>query len=360
MPLYKKEVNLPHSKDRPQGILVHCPESSRRYFGRLFADSFVALPRNTPGIAALPESDPDLATQPTFSRLENSVTKKDLMRLSQWLLGRYVRSLKKRRPSKIILDLDSTDDHTHGQQEFSFYHGYYRNHILHPLLIFDADTGDLVCVVLRPGNKGAASHIVPILKRVVEAIRQGVGTDVEIEIRADSGFATPRLYEFCEGEENQLQYVIGLSRNLACSEWSSRCWIRLGCSSLSWRKNSVSLTSFFIEPKSWDRSRRVIVKVEVDQRGINRRFVVTNRDDLCSQSLYDHYTNRGQTENFIKAFARLTDDANQFRNPSRINDTNFPDSTLGTGVFSTKNRGHGGLRTAWRTGIRRADWNESG
>ena len=67
----------------------------------------------------LPESDPDLATQPTFSRLENSVTKKDLMRLSRWLLGCYVRSLKKRRPSKIILDLDSTDDHTHGQQEFS-------------------------------------------------------------------------------------------------------------------------------------------------------------------------------------------------------------------------------------------------
>ena len=157
----------------------------------------------------LPESDPDLATQPT-SRLENSVTKKDLMRLSQWLLGRYVRSLKKRRPSKIILDLDSTDDHTHGQQEFSFYHGYYRNHILQ--LIFDADTGDLVCVVLRPQQGGCLSH-----RAHSEAsrggIRQGVGTDVEIEIRADSGFATPRLYEFCEGEENQLQYVIGLSRN---------------------------------------------------------------------------------------------------------------------------------------------------
>ena len=43
-------------------------------------------------------------------------------------------------------------------------------------------------------------------------------------------------------------------------------------------------------------------KHQVHQRGINRRFVVTNRDDLCSQSLYDHYTNRGQTENFIKAF----------------------------------------------------------
>ena len=69
------------------------------------------------------------------------------MRLSRWLLRRYVRSLKKRRPAKIILDLDSTDDHTHGQQELAFYHGYYRNHILHPLLIFDAATGDLVCAV---------------------------------------------------------------------------------------------------------------------------------------------------------------------------------------------------------------------
>ena len=250
----------------------------------------------------LPESDPDLATQPTFSRLENSVTKKDLMRLSRWLLGRYVRSLKKRRPAKIILDLDSTDDHTHGQQEFSFYHGYYRNHILHPLLIFDADTGDLVCAVLRPGNKGAASHIVPILKRVVEAIRQAVGTDVEIEIRADSGFATPRLYEFCECEENKLQYVIGLSRNPRLQRVVEPLLDSTRLRFVELEEKQRQFDEFLYRAHSWDRSRRVIVKVEVDQRGINRRFVVTNRDDLCSQSLYDHYTNRGQTENFIKAF----------------------------------------------------------
>ena len=224
------------------------------------------------------------------------------MRLSRWLPGRYVRSLKKRRPSKIILDLDSTDDHTHGQQEFSFYHGYYRNHILHPLLIFDADTGDLVCAVLRPGNKGAASHIVPILKRVVEAIRQAVGTDVEIEIRADSGFATPRLYEFCECEENKLQYVIGLSRNPRLQRVVEPLLDSTRLRFLELEEKQRQFDEFLYRAHSWDRSRRVIVKVEVDQRGINRRFVVTNRDDLCSQSLYDHYTNRGQTENFIKAF----------------------------------------------------------
>ena len=86
------------------------------------------------------------------------------MRLSRWL-RRYVRSLKKRRPSKIIR-LDSTDDHTHGQQEFSFYHGYYRNHILHPLL-------SILCRVETWQQGGCLSH--RALKRVVEAIRQAWG-----------------------------------------------------------------------------------------------------------------------------------------------------------------------------------------
>ena len=158
----------------------------------------------------LPDSDPDLASQPTLSRLENAVGIKDLMRLGRWLLKRYIRRLRKRRPKTIVLDLDSTDDPTHGQQEFSFYHGYYRSHILHPLLIFDGDSGDLISAVLRPGNKGAAAHVVPVLRRVVAAIRKALPT-VEIEIRADSGFATPQLYDFCEQEG--LQYVIGLSRN---------------------------------------------------------------------------------------------------------------------------------------------------
>ena len=224
------------------------------------------------------------------------------MRLSRGFLQRYVRSLKKRRPDPVILDLDSTDDHTHGQQEFSFYHGYYRNHILHPLLIFDAVTGDLVTVVLRPGNKGAASHIVPILKRIVKAIRREVGKELQIEIRADSGFATPRLYEFCESEENKLQYVIGLSRNPRLQRMVEPMLESTRLRFDEFEEKQRQFDEFLYRAGSWDRFRRVIVKVEVDHRGIKLRFVVTNRDDLSSQSLYDHYTDRGQSENFIKAF----------------------------------------------------------
>ena len=131
----------------------------------------------------LPESDPDLASQPTLSRLENSVDSKDLTRLGQWLLETYLKHRKKSRPEKIILDIDSTDDVTHGQQEFSFYHGYYREHY-HPLLPFDGEhgrSGMCATAARQPGGgrpRGGGSQTGPDA--------QVLGSDVPIEVRADS------------------------------------------------------------------------------------------------------------------------------------------------------------------------------
>ena len=159
----------------------------------------------------LPESDNDLACQSTLSRLENSVSRKDLFRIGEWFCDSYLKRRKKSKPKKITLDVDSTHDPTHGQQELSFYHGFYREHIYHPLLIFDADTGDLITALLRPGNRGAAAGVVSVLKRLVKKMRRRLGKKLDIEIRADSGFATPALYDFCESEK--LSYVIGFARN---------------------------------------------------------------------------------------------------------------------------------------------------
>lgn len=138
-----------------------------------------------------------MATQPTLCRLENGVQRSELMRLGRWLLKLYLRRLKKRRPQSIVVILDGSDDPTHGRQEFSFYHGYYRSHILHPLLIFDGESGDLLVALLRPGNRGAAAHAVAVLRRVVEAIRAACPR-VKIRVRADCGFGTPGPYEYCE------------------------------------------------------------------------------------------------------------------------------------------------------------------
>ena len=91
-----------------------------------------------------------------------------------------------------------------------------------------------------------------------------MGTDVEIEIRADSGFATPRLYEFCEAEENQLQYVIGLSRNPRLQRVVEPLLDSTRERFLELEEKQRQFDEFLYRANSWDRSRRVIVKVEVD------------------------------------------------------------------------------------------------
>lgn len=250
----------------------------------------------------LPESDPDLASQSTLSRLENAVSRKDLFRIGEWFSDSYLKRRKKSRPKKITLDLDSTDDPTHGQQELSFYHGYYREHIYHPLLIFDADTGDLITAVLRPGNRGAAAGVVSVLKRLVKRIRRKLGKKIQIEIRADSGFATPELYDFCEGE--QLSYVIGFARNRRLETAIGPFVEQVQEDFKRTAEAQRQFTELWYQADSWEHPRLMIAKVEVTDLGLNRRFVVTNRQDLSPQDLYEYYVDRGQAENFVKAFKK--------------------------------------------------------
>ena len=105
----------------------------------------------------LPETGRDLASQPTLSRLENAVDRRACYRLAVALGELYVRERERDGvPSRIVLDLDGTDDPTHGQQEGSAYHGYYRQHMLHPLLLFDGETGQLITAVCGRGIRTAA------------------------------------------------------------------------------------------------------------------------------------------------------------------------------------------------------------
>jgi Transposase DDE domain group 1 len=100
----------------------------------------------------LPETGTDLASQPTISRLENALTARSCYRIAQALVKLYIRERMKHGgpPERILLDFDATDDPTHGEQEGSYYHGYYRTHMYHPLLVFDGETGQLITAVLRP------------------------------------------------------------------------------------------------------------------------------------------------------------------------------------------------------------------
>ncbi len=113
-------------------------------------------------------------------------------------------------PKRVLLDFDSTDDPAHGGQEGVAYHGYFGQHQYHPLLVFDGDTGQIVAAVLRPGNAHAGAASLAVLKRLVGRLRSR-WPEVEVEIRADAGFALPQIYEYCEAEG--ILYTIGLIPN---------------------------------------------------------------------------------------------------------------------------------------------------
>jgi hypothetical protein len=93
----------------------------------------------------LPESGAVLASQPTRSRLENAVDRRTIERLAAALVDLYLDERGRQgRPPRILLDVDGTDDPAHGQQEGVRYHGDYGQHMYHPLLVFDGDTGHLI------------------------------------------------------------------------------------------------------------------------------------------------------------------------------------------------------------------------
>lgn len=268
----------------------------------------------------LPETGADLASQPTLSRLENAVDARACYRLALALGELYLREREQDGiPAHIVLDLDGTDDPTHGQQEGSAYHGYYRQHMYHPLLVFDGTTGQLITAVLRPGNTHGSAGVVAILKRVVQALRTR-WPGVTVELRMDSGGAVPAIYDFCE--RDGIAYTIGLITNPRLTALAAPLTSAAQRQRADTGAEKVRLVDETLyQAETWDHPRRVVIKAEALPQGPNTRFVITTRPDP-PEPLYDWYVARGAGENWIKDLKRacfgdrLSDHrfvANQFR-----------------------------------------------
>ena len=249
---------------------------------------------------SLPESGEDLASQPTICRMENAATRGSCHRIAEILFELYLTEREKdgAAPEKVLLDFDATADPTHGEQEGSYYHGYYRQHIYHPLLVFDGQSGHLIAALLRAGNTHASNSSVALLKRIVTRLRQR-WPEVEIELRADAGFAVPAIYDYCE--EQGITYTIALITNERLKQMAQEL---LEEAQESHQKTSRKARLFgedLYEAASWERKRRVIYKAEAMERGTNRRFVVSTRTD-GPKAIYEFYARRGEGENWIKDF----------------------------------------------------------
>jgi hypothetical protein len=270
------------------------------YADRDDADALRTDPLFKLACGRLPASEPDLASQPTLSRLENAVDRHAVERLAASLADLYVRERGRAgAPARIVLDLDGTDDPAHGEQEGVRYHGYYRQHMYHPLLVFDGDTGHLITAVLRPGNVHGSRFVVPVLRRLLRKLR-AAWPGVPVELRADSGFAVPRLYAWCDA--NAVDYTIGLIPNATLEAHAAPLLAEAEARSAEQSGAKVrpaGETAY--QAGSWPTPRRVVFKAEVLEKGPNTRSVVTTRPD-APLALYDWYVDRGEPENWIKDF----------------------------------------------------------
>jgi hypothetical protein len=266
-----------------------------------------------------PESEGDLASQPTLSRLENAVDRHACARLAHALLDLSLRAREQDgRPSHIVLDSDSTDDPPHGAQEGTAYHGYYGQHMYHPLLLFDGATDQLITALLRPGNAHASRGVVSVLRVLVPRLRAR-WPGVTIELRADSGCAVPALYDFCE--RAGVTYTIGLIPNARLEVLAAPLLAQATEQQAASGTKVRLVADTTYQAGTWDHARRVVYKAEAGAKGPNTRFVVTTRTDP-PEALYDWYVDRGEPEGWIKDYKRacladrLSDCrfwANQFR-----------------------------------------------
>ncbi len=228
----------------------------------------------------------DLASQPTLSRFENRVGVKELYRLGEFLAGSVIRRHAKRlrhRADRVTIDLDPTDDPTHGAQQLSFFNGHYDTWCYLPVMgfvSFDDEAEQYLCTaVLRPGNVTAAVGAVALLRRLVGMVRQQL-PGVQIRVRLDGGFAHPAVLAFLDTQP-KLEYVVAMAKNAVLKRIAETGMRRARQLSRRSEKTEHIYGEVRYAARKWPCQRRVIIKAEVVRTADkdpkdNPRSVITN------------------------------------------------------------------------------------
>ncbi len=249
-----------------------------------------------------------LASQPTLSRFENAVGHRELHALTHVLADTVIAQQRRRlkgRVTRITIDLDPTDDPTHGQQEFTFFNGHYDTWCYLPIvatLTFNDEAEQFaVAAVLRPGTASAGLGARGIVRALLRKLRAAF-PDATFRVRLDGGFASAKLFTFLERE--QVEYVVAMAGNARLEKRARRL---LGGARVLSRQTGHTAHLYGetrYAAKKWTRKRRVIIKAEVVRHPgcapkNNPRFVVTNLATR-PQAVYEVYCQRGDVENRLK------------------------------------------------------------
>ncbi len=235
------------------------------------------------------------ASTNTMGRFETEVLtlRENLKALSE-INGRWVqRAISKTSYRRIILDMDSSVSPVHGDQQGSAYNGHFGCSCFHPLFCFN-QFGDCEGAMLRPGNVHSAERWREVLEPIVQRYKH---KKIRQYFRGDAAFAKPEIYEYLE--ENGFLYAIRLPSNNILHKLIEHLLTRpVGRPP---GKPIVLYGDFKYQAASWDKSRRVVAKVEWHQGELFPRvgFIVTNMS-ARSQGVVRFYNKRGTAEQWIK------------------------------------------------------------
>ena len=293
---------------------------------------------------------------------EKGVSENDIRRLFSYYIERYIQRLSKKKPKMIVLDFDGSAVEAHGHQQYIAFNGHYEMNMYFPLFVFDQD-GWLIAPILRPGNQSEAEIATPVLKILVKRIRKKL-PGVTIVFRGDAGFHSQEIFRWCEA--NDVYYVIGIkgdsnlhskskTQDKKAREQFSRLFgepsytgkngskeksaaeneahtlpkdqrmdeleeiysreVRLFCA--FWHRADSAAN-----PDPWDVERMVIARSVFNDRGLHRRYLVTNLTNLTAEHIYTKiYSRRGRMEQMICSMKEIGCErmscqeylANQFR-----------------------------------------------
>jgi Transposase DDE domain group 1 len=282
-------------------------------------DALRADPAFKMAVGRLPESGPELCSQPTMCRLENLPQATALKRMMAAMVELFCASFPEV-PRRIVLDIDDTLDQVHGHQQLSLFHAHYDSRCFLPIHIYEAGSGKPVAVILRPGKTPGGTEVALVLRHVVRAIR-GHWPRVEILIRGDSHYCRPEALSWLE--RHRVGYIFGLAGNKVLLAQVAPLVEDAAVSRVEGGAGKVRrYAEFRYAAGTWDVERQVVARIEASAQGSDSRFIVTNIQGAPRWLYEDVYCARGQAENLIKAHKlHLASDrtsctratANQFR-----------------------------------------------
>ena len=210
------------------------------------------------------------------------------------LPGQWIDTVHQRRaPKRIILDMDSSESPTYGEQEGSAYNGHFACTCYHPLFVFN-QFGDVERCVLRPGNVHSADGWRALLEPVIARYRDSVK---RLYFRGDAAFANPEIYELLEAEGGG--YAIRLPANRVLQDKIGYLLKRpVGRPPHEVRRYYAS---FSYQAQSWNKPRHVVAKVEwhPGQLCPTVGFIVSNLA-RSAEGIVAFYNQRGTCEQYIK------------------------------------------------------------